>query len=338
MRHITMNGATRADRRSGRAGLLAVAAISSLSVACAARQFTIEPVTRVTPTGAVTDHVVVVSIDGLRPDAIRAFGALTLQRLMKGGSYTLDARTIGLSKTLPSHTSMLTGELEDEHNILWNTDETESHGTIEIPTVFGIARQHGFHTAAFFSKAKFNHLKVAGTLDHSQAPDGRRPWSADRTVGDVERYLATQRPNLLFVHIGEPDYAGHLAGWMSWWYARAVRRADAALNRIVAAADGAYGRGEYTLIVTADHGGHERTHGTTAPADVTIPWIAFGEGVRDGKKLPAGIRTVDTAATVLWLLGLSPTTEWTGVPVRAAFSDAARAAADTARAEPAPSR
>ena len=331
MHHVWMKDGAHTRGSARATGLLLAAAGGYLSSACAARQFVVEPVTREIPPGAVTDHVVVVSIDGLRPDAIRAFGATTLQRLMQGGSYTLDARTIGLSKTLPSHTSMLTGELEDEHNILWNTDKTDTHGTIEIPTVFGIARQHGFHTAAFFSKAKFNHLEVAGTLDHSQAPDGKRPWSADRTVGDVERYLSTQRPNLLFIHIGEPDYAGHLGGWMSWLYARAVRRADMALNRIVAAADRSYGRGEYTLIVTADHGGHDRTHGTTAPEDVTIPWIAFGEGVRDGTKLPVGIRTVDTAATALWLLGLVPTTEWTGVPVRAAFTDAARAAADTAR-------
>lgn len=335
---MAANNGAPARRRWRRTGQLLIAAVACIASACAARQFVIDPVTRETPAGAVTDHVVVVSIDGLRPDAIRAAGALTLQRLMRGGSYTLDARTIGLSKTLPSHASMLTGELEDEHHILWNTDETETHGTIEIPTVFGIARQHGFHTAAFFSKAKFNHLDVAGTLDHSQAPDGRRPWSADRTVGDVERYLATQRPNLLFVHIGEPDHAGHLAGWMSWWYARAVRRADASLSRIVAAADRSFGRGEYTLIVTADHGGHDRTHGTTALEDVTIPWVAFGEGVREGTELPVGIRTVDTAATALWLLGLVPTTEWTGVPVRAAFTDMARAAADTARAPTAPSR
>ena len=297
---------------------------------CVQRPFTMSPVTRSTPNGAVTDHVIVVSVDGLRPDAIARFGATTIERLMHAGSYTLDARTVTLSKTLPSHTSMLTGELVDEHGIVWNSDETDTRGTVEIPTVFGIARQHGFHTAAFFSKAKFNHLEVEGTLDHSQAPDGRRPWSADRTLTDVERYLVTQRPNLLFVHIGEPDYAGHQLGWMSWWYGRAVRTADAAVGRLVVAADRAYGAGRYTLILTADHGGHDRTHGSEAAEDVTIPWIANGRGVEGGTTLPAGIRTVDTAATVLWLLGLEPTTQWTGMPVRAAFTNAARAMADTA--------
>lgn len=317
-----------------RLGLLGIVTVAAVTTACVQPPFTMAQVTRPTPAGTVTNHVIVVSVDGLRPDAIARFGAVTIQRLMRAGSHALDARTIALSKTLPSHTSMLTGELAEEHGIVWNTDETDTHGTIQIPTVFSIARQRGFHTAAFFSKAKFNHLQSEGTLDHGQAPSEGR-WSADRTVRDVERYLATQRPNLLFVHIGEPDYAGHLLGWMSWWYARAVRNADAAVGRIVAAADRAYGIGNYTLILTADHGGHGRTHGTEALEDVTIPWIVYGRGVRDSTTLPSGIRTVDTAATVLWLLGLSPSTEWTGVPVRAAFTDAARAAADAARALPA---
>src|SRR5689334_12837495 len=61
------------------------------------------------PRGRVSDHVVVVSIDGLRPDAIARFKAPTLTRLMHEGRYSLSAQTISLSLTLPSHTSMLTG-------------------------------------------------------------------------------------------------------------------------------------------------------------------------------------------------------------------------------------
>jgi predicted AlkP superfamily pyrophosphatase or phosphodiesterase len=300
-----------------------------LTGACTRRSLSTGLVTREIPKGAVTNHVIVVSIDGLRPDAIEKFGAVTMQRLMKTGSYTLDARTISLSKTLPSHTSMLTGELAEEHGIVWNSNQTDTHGTIEIPTVFAVARKHGFHTAAFFSKTKFNHLESEGSLDHSQAPDGRRPWSADRTVSDVEQYLKIRKPSLMFVHIGEPDYAGHAVGWMSWLYAAAVRNADQGLERILKAADDAFGS-DFTIIVTADHGGHGRNHGSEALEDVTIPWIAYGRGVQGGTKLPSGIRTVDTAATALWLLGLNPTTEWTGVPVRAAFTATARDAADKA--------
>ncbi len=271
---------------------------------------------------AVARHVVIVSVDGLRPDAIARYRAGTMRRLLREGRGTLDARTILPSKTLPSHTAMLTGVPPDRHGGTWNDDQVVGRGLVPVPTAFAVARARGLHTAAFFGKAKVRHLMVPGALDYAQAPTGWwGRWSAGRTVRDVRRYLeGGARPHLLFVHLGEPDYAGHTAGWMSWLYGRAVRAADGALGRLLAAADAAYGPGRYTLVLTADHGGHRRTHGSADSLDVTIPWVAWGAGVAPGPALGPGIRTTDTAATALWLLGVPVPADWTGRPVAAAFA------------------
>lgn len=268
--------------------------------------------------GLVTDHVIVISVDGLRPDAIERFGATTMQRLMAEGSYTLDARTILPSKTLPSHTSMLTGVEPEDHGITWNSDETETHGHVAVPTIFEMARERGFTTAAFFSKTKFHHLEIPNSLDHVDSPE-RGKFTAGRTLGNVGGYLRTAKPNLMFVHIGEPDYAGHFWGWMSGRYGRAVRVADDAIASVLTDANRAFGVGNYTVIVTADHGGHGRNHGSADPRDVTIPWIAWGKGVTPGQELPAGIRTMDTAATAMWLLGVANRQDADGAPVTRAF-------------------
>ena len=280
--------------------------------------------------GAATDHVVVISVDGLRPDAIAKFGARTISRLVREGSATMSAHTILPSKTLPSHTSMLTGEDVDEHGISWNDNQTHDHGYVRIPTVFALARQRGFHTAAFFSKGKFNHLEIPGSLDHAQAPEGNGRWSANRTASDVERYLASARPNLLFVHFGEPDYAGHVFGWMSWLYGRNVRKADDGVQRVLAAADRAFGVGNYTVILTADHGGHGRNHGSSDPRDTTIPWITWGKGVQGATTVADAVRTMDTAGTALWLLGVTAPEGLAGAPVRGAYTAPARTVADAA--------
>ena len=273
--------------------------------------------------GSVTDYVVVISIDGLRPDAIGKFGALTLQRLMREGSYTLDAKTIMPSKTLPSHTSMLTGEEPSKHGITWNSNKMDQHGHVAIPTMFAEARAQGLRTAAFFSKGKFNHLAVPNTLDHVRVPNGGNKWNADQTVEHVGAYLEHERPNLMFVHISEPDHAGHRFSWMSAVYGRAVRKADRAVAQVLETADRAFGQGNYSVIITADHGGHGWSHGSSDLRDVTIPWIAWGQGVRAGTVLPNGIRTMDTAATALWLLGVPESV--VGEPVRTAFSHASAA-------------
>src|SRR3712207_913101 len=54
-------------------------------------------------TGAATDHVGSGSVDGLRPDAIARFNAVTMGRLAREGSHSLAATTINPSKTRPSH-------------------------------------------------------------------------------------------------------------------------------------------------------------------------------------------------------------------------------------------
>jgi predicted AlkP superfamily pyrophosphatase or phosphodiesterase len=229
---------------------LAVAALAFPGIAAAADSTT-APLTR------ATEHVVIISLDGLRPDAIEKFGATTLQRLMREGSHSLSAQTILPSKTLPSHTSMLTGLGPDAHGIDWNSEQMDEHGHVSVPTVFGIAKAAGLRTAAFFSKTKFHHLDAPSTIDYVKSPKGTLfgRFTADRTTQLVEEYLESvaEDPNLIFVHIGEPDYAGHLFGWMSGMYGRAVRMADNAVAEILDEANDRFGLGNYTVIVSADH-------------------------------------------------------------------------------------
>jgi phosphopentomutase len=125
---------------------------------------------------------------------------------------------------------------------------------------------------------------------------------------------------VLFVHLSDPDRAGHHDGWMSPAYGRAVRTTDVALARLLLAAERAYGATNFSMIVTADHGGHDRDHGSDDPRDVTIPWIAWGRGVEPGQLLGPSVRTMDTAATLLWLLGIPEPSDWSGSPILAAFS------------------
>jgi predicted AlkP superfamily pyrophosphatase or phosphodiesterase len=300
--------------------MLVVAAATAAG--CSARYIRSEvpPPAGLLPAASLSRHVIVVSIDGLRPDAIADYGAATLERLMREGSYTLSARTINPSKTLPSHTSMLTGLPPEEHGVLWNNVATADADSVDLPNVFSMARKHGYSTAAFFSKAKFQPLQVEGSLDYSQAPGGLfGRWSSERTVLDIARYLESARPNLLFVHLTDPDAVGHRAGWMTDAYGRAVLVADKAVGTLISLAEQAYGKGNFSLIVTADHGGHGTNHGSEDPRDVTIPWIAWGRGVKPTGVIEAPVQTMDTAATVLWLLAVPEPANWAGNPVTGAY-------------------
>ena len=53
---------------------------------------------------------------------------------------------------------------------------------------------------------------------------------------------------------------------------------------------------------------------------MTIPWIAWGKGANEGRTIEGRVRTMDTAGTALWLLGIDAPDGWSGSPVREAFA------------------
>ena len=138
----------------------------------------------------------------------------------------------------------------------------------------------------------------------------------EREVSVVRRHadLVAARPDLLVVHLPQVDLTGHVKQWMSPEYLEAVRRADAAVGRIVAALPA-----DTTIILTADHGGHGDGHSAGNSQDSTIPWVIAGPSTARGKQLTSGISTMDTAATAAFVLGvaLQPTAQ--GLPVYDAF-------------------
>ena len=68
---------------------------------------------------------------------------------------------------------------------------------------------------------------------------------------------------------------------------------------------------EYTVIVTADHGGHDRTHGTEMPEDMTVPVFLCGPDFAPGHELES-YHITDLAPTIVKLLGADRPREWEG--------------------------
>ena len=68
---------------------------------------------------------------------------------------------------------------------------------------------------------------------------------------------------------------------------------------------------DYVIIVTADHGGHDRTHGTELQEDMIIPIMVLSKNEKPAFDFTnASIK--DIAPTVVKLLGVSPDEEWEG--------------------------
>ena len=66
------------------------------------------------------DNVVVIMVDGLRPDALKHAKVPTLDGLIKRGASTMKARTVEPSLTLPAFASMMSGLPVAQHGVDWN--------------------------------------------------------------------------------------------------------------------------------------------------------------------------------------------------------------------------
>jgi Type I phosphodiesterase / nucleotide pyrophosphatase len=269
---------------------------------------------------AAIKHVVIVSEDGLRPDALTSVPVPVHEELMRRGSYSLKARTIRRASTLPSHAAMLSGFDVKEHGLFWNSWHPE-RGWIHVPTVFDAAEKSGGTAAAFVGKQKLEHIAHPGSVDMFSRPG----YFCKKVVEQAARYFVEKKPTIEFIHFSDPDDLGHAVGWMSNPQLEAVRHADKCLGTLVDAVHAAGMDGDTLFILSADHGGHGRNHDGHIEEDRLIPWIAWGPGVRAGHKIDAPISTVDTAATALWALGYPAPPGLVGRPVLEAFETSMQA-------------
>jgi predicted AlkP superfamily pyrophosphatase or phosphodiesterase len=269
------------------------------------------------------DHVFIVSIDGGKPSVIAQSEMPTLKRLVAEGAGTWTASTIFPSVTLPSHTSMLTGVGPDKHHVLWNTWKPRK-GVVCVPTIFAEAKRAGWSTAMFVGKEKFRHLVQPGAVDEFEFRQvGPKKFSTvvSRVVAEgAARYILEHKPNLCFIHFSDPDDTGHKYGWGSPQQIEAFGGVDKALAEVVKSIQAAGISDRSVLIITADHGGHGRTHGRKIPEDMLIPWIVWGRNVKRDFQITEPVTTYDTAATALWLLDVPAPGSLDGQPVASAFN------------------
>jgi len=257
------------------------------------------------------EHVILISVDGLRPDIIDSLGAAQLPnfaRLRREGAWTHDARTdVDHTFTSPNHVSMVTGRPVNGvsgHNYTNNGTVTLTlHQTkgAYVASMFDVAHDHGRKTAVYRSKDKLeiftkSYDAANGAVDRTGVDNGRDKIDSDVFVGDgmardvVARFVAempVQRFHLTLLHLVDPDTVGHGDNWLTPTYASAVRVTDGFVGQVlnmIAATPALAGR--TAIVLTADHGGTGSAHSDQANVlNYRIPFYVWGPDVTRGGDL-----------------------------------------------------
>jgi hypothetical protein len=253
-------------------------------------------------------HVLVIGIDGCRPDALLAAEAPDLDALGALGRVSFDASTQleAPTKSGPGWASVLTGVDADKHLVESNEDladvALDAH-----PSFLARAEEAGRSVAVSAQWNGIRSLIEPSLAERSGRGDAEAVTSAAATMlgGDND---------LVFVHLDDVDIQGHLTGFSAEnpRYLAAIERVDARVGSLIDAlvARPTFERERWLVIVTTDHGGSGREHGALDAENRTIFLVlsdtAGPRGVLEG----ASWSHLDVAPTALNFLGVAVEPSW----------------------------
>lgn len=267
-------------------------------------------------------HVLIMSVDGMRPDLLLRGGTPNMHKLFANGSYSFWARSTELSITLPSHTSMLTGVTPEKHGITWN-DDSQLDVYPKYPSILDLAHQAGYTTSLVTGKSKLAVLVRPGNADFLSVPKQGQREDDTAVAQHAAQIIRRDKPEVMMIHFGDNDKLGHAIGWGTPEQMAVLAIADKGIGQVLQALDDAGLTGETLIILTADHGGTGRWHGPNDPRARHIPWIASGPRIRKGLDLTTDrdltINIEDTFGTAAFALGIKPEMPVDGKPVMRIF-------------------
>jgi phosphopentomutase len=193
----------------------------------------------------------------------------------------------------------------ERHGILTNTYVPQVRPVVGI---FEKIKNAGGVSAMFYGWEPLRDIASPGALKFSTYINAYMKESSDTVLTDEAiRVIGENKPDFAFLYMVETDEkGGHDNGWMSDEY---LRRISIAIDNVKRVID-TFGD-EYSVIVMADHGGHDRSHGSTLPEDMIIPLFFYGSEFLGGKEVE-GISLLDIAPTIAHLMGIEPEKEWEG--------------------------
>ena len=249
--------------------------------------------------------VILISIDGMRPDGLKAAGNPYVEYLEKNCTYTYTGSSVYPTITLPCHFSMAHSVSPQRHGILSNTYVPEVR---PVTGIFEKVSTFGGVSAFFYGWDPLRDIAKPGAFKFTTHIQAYTAESVDTELTDEALSLiGEKKPDLAFLYLVDTDdKGGHDNGWMTEEY---LRRVSIAIDNTKRVFD-AFGD-EYSIIIMADHGGHDRSHGTMMPEDMTIPFFFYGEDFEKGKEID-GVSLLDIAPTIAKLLGIPPEKEWEG--------------------------
>ena len=244
-------------------------------------------------------HVVIVGIDGMGSFCVNT-ATPCMDAIFASGARTTDAQSMFPTISAQNWGAMLLGAAPEVHGLTNGGISQERYHNAGLPSIFTSVRQ-AYPDAVLCSVSNWAPIN-GGIIEDDCGVEMQETQSGEETTDKVVACVKARRPDLLFIHIDDPDAAGHHFGYGTEGHLQCITRVDAMVGRIFDAYRDAGMLDETLFLAITDHGGFKRGHGGYTDGEKYIFFALRGKTVCNADGFFALTRDVN--AIVRYAFGL----------------------------------
>ena len=257
------------------------------------------------------DKVLLIGIDGLRPDVLLQAATPNIDSLIEDAAYSFGTRTGTHTVTGPGWFNILTGVWEDKHGVKDNSFKGANYQ--QFPNLVTRLEDNdpNFNTYSLASLSWINDIIIPRVDTEFYRPFEKE---GDLKVAEkASRLLSHHNVDFMFAYFLGVDIAGHNYGFDPQVpeYLAEIETIDHYVGMLMQGlkSRSTYNQERWLTIFTSDHGGKGKSHDGVGEEAMKIPLIMHGSAVEKGEILPVPTQ-VDIAPTILTYFGVPIREEW----------------------------
>ena len=251
--------------------------------------------------------VLIIGIDGCRPDALQAAATPHIDQLIANATYSYDALTEAPTWSGVGWSGMLTGVWRDKHGVSDNSFSGSNYGM--YPHFFNRLGECN----ANLVRASIVHWGPINSQIVDQVEYGRIVATDLAVQQEAVAYLGSADPDVLFLHFDDVDGVGHRYGFdpAVAEYRAVISLTDTYVGDIMAAVQNrpSYSNENWLVILSTDHGGNLTGHGGSSIEERLIFNIFSGDDLPNEQR-----SRIEQTAQINTALSLNATDQYIDVP------------------------
>ncbi len=244
-------------------------------------------------------HVIIVGIDGMGVFC-KNTPTPRIDEIFKDGASTTVALSLFPTISAQNWGAMLLGTEPEVHGLTNGKVCQYEYKNKDFPSIFKSVRR-AYPESVLCSISNWEPINK-GIIEQDINVEFQTAENGTKTTDKVVECILEKKPDLLFIHIDDPDEAGHHFGYGTQGHLDCISNVDSLVGRIYDACSQAEIIDDTLFLAITDHGGFKHGHGGYTDTEKFIFFALRGKTVAEKKDFFA--TTKDLNAIIRYAFGL----------------------------------